>query len=58
MYTVHLQWRITILPNLELKTQSKQLLGSFPLDIALPVLMIASLTTLLGKDNLLWFVTL
>ncbi len=39
----------TILPNLKLKTRPKQLLGSLPLDIALP----AETQQLFGtKDNL------
>jgi hypothetical protein len=33
---MHLLQSITIQPNLELKTRPKQLLSSFPLDIALP----------------------
>ncbi len=36
MYTMHLLPNVTIQPNLELKTQPKQLLGSLPLVIALP----------------------
>jgi hypothetical protein len=35
-HAMHLPYRITMRPNLELKTQPKQLLGSLPLDIALP----------------------
>jgi len=34
----------TKLPNLILKTQPKQLLGSLPLDIALPVLTVFTST--------------
>jgi hypothetical protein len=33
---MHLPHSIAIRPNLELKTQPKQLLGSLPLDITLP----------------------
>ena len=36
MHTMHLLPGIAIQPNLELKTQPKQLLGSLPLVIALP----------------------
>jgi hypothetical protein len=35
---MHLQASVTIQPNLELKTLPKQLLGSLPLVMALPVL--------------------
>ncbi len=35
MYIMHLLPSVTIQPNLELKTQPKQLLGSLPLVIAL-----------------------
>jgi hypothetical protein len=38
MHNMHLLCRIAMQPNLELKTQPKQLLGSLPLDIVLPVL--------------------
>ncbi len=36
-HATHLLHNIAILSNLELKTQHKQLLGSLPLDITLPV---------------------
>jgi len=36
MHTMHLQHIVAIQPNLESKTQPKQLLGSLPLVIALP----------------------
>ncbi len=36
-HDMHLVCSITIRPNLELKTRPKQLLGSLPLDITLPV---------------------
>ncbi len=36
MHTMHLLPGVAIQPNLELKTQPKQLLGSLPLVIALP----------------------
>ncbi len=36
MYTMHLLSSVAIQPNLELKTQPKQLLGSLLLVIALP----------------------
>jgi hypothetical protein len=36
MHTMHLLSSVAIRPNLELKTQPKQLLGSLPLVIALP----------------------
>ncbi len=36
MHTMHLLPMVAIQPNLELKTQPKQLLGSLPLVIALP----------------------
>jgi hypothetical protein len=36
MHTLHLLPSVAIQPNLELKTQPKQLLGSLPLVIALP----------------------
>jgi hypothetical protein len=36
MHTMHLQPSVAIRPNLELKTQPKQLLGSLPLVIVLP----------------------
>ncbi len=36
MHTMHLLPTVAIHPNLELKTQPKQLLGSLPLVIALP----------------------
>ena len=36
MQTMHLLPSVAIQPNLELKTRSKQLLGSLPLVIALP----------------------
>jgi len=36
MHTMHLLPSVAIWPNLELKTQSKQLLGYLPLVIALP----------------------
>jgi hypothetical protein len=35
-HTTHLLQSIAIQPNLELKTRPKELLGSLPLDIALP----------------------
>ncbi len=35
-HAMHLVRSIAIWPNLELKTQPKQLLGSLPLDIAIP----------------------
>jgi hypothetical protein len=35
-HAMHLLHSIAIRPNLELKTRSKQLLGSLPLDIMLP----------------------
>jgi hypothetical protein len=37
-HAMHLLPSIAIWPNLQLKTQPKQLLGSLPLDIVLPVL--------------------
>ncbi len=37
-HTMHLRPGVAKQPNLELKTQPKQLLGSLPLVIALPVL--------------------
>ncbi len=36
MHAMHLLSNVTIRPNLELKTRPKQLLGSLPLNIALP----------------------
>jgi hypothetical protein len=36
VYVMQLWYCETILPNLKLKTRPKQLLGSLPLDIALP----------------------
>jgi hypothetical protein len=36
MHTMHLLHSVAIWPNLELKTQPKQLLGYLPSDIALP----------------------
>jgi hypothetical protein len=39
---MHLQPSVAKQPNLELKTQPKQLLGSLPLVIALPDLIIAA----------------
>jgi hypothetical protein len=38
MHTMHLLPAVAIKPNLELKTQPKQLLGSLPLVIVLPAL--------------------
>jgi len=38
MHTMHSLPSVAIQPNLELKTQPKQLLGSLPLVIALPSL--------------------
>jgi len=38
MHTMHLLPSVAIQPNLELKTQPKQLLGSLPLVITLPAL--------------------
>ncbi len=38
MHAMHLLCSVAIQPNLELKTRPKQLLGSLPLDIALPAL--------------------
>jgi hypothetical protein len=38
MHTIHLLPSVAIQPNLELKTQPKQLLGSLPLVITLPAL--------------------
>ncbi len=38
MHTMHLMPSVAIQPNLELKIQPKQLLGSLPLVIALPSL--------------------
>jgi len=35
-HAMHFQHSIAIQPNLELKTRAKQVLGSLPLDIALP----------------------
>jgi hypothetical protein len=49
---MHLPHSIAIRPNLELKTQPKQLLGSLPLDIA-PVSLQSAITivsTLLNGD--------
>jgi hypothetical protein len=47
MHTMHLLPSVAaIQPTLELKTRSKQLLGSLPLDIALPASMF-----LLTLDN-------
>jgi hypothetical protein len=37
LHTIRLYYFETKLPNLKLKTRPKQLLGSLPLDIALPV---------------------
>ncbi len=36
MHTLHLLPGVAVQPNLELKTQPKQLLRSLPLDIVLP----------------------
>ncbi len=36
MHAMHLQSNVAIRPNLHLKTRLRQLLGSLPLDIALP----------------------
>jgi hypothetical protein len=36
MQIMHLLHSVALLPNLELKTRPKQLLGSLPLDVALP----------------------
>ena len=46
-HTMHLQPGVAKQPNLELKTRPKQLLGSLPLDIALPA---RSEVTRLCKD--------
>jgi hypothetical protein len=43
MHTMHLLPGVAIQPNLELKTQPKQLLGSLPLVIALPGMVLAGL---------------
>jgi hypothetical protein len=40
MQTMHLLPGVAMQPNLELKTRPKQLLGSLPLDIALPRLCV------------------
>ncbi len=40
VHAVHFLCYGTKLPNLELKTQPKQLLGSLPLDIALPAVIL------------------
>ncbi len=60
MHTMHLLPSVAIQPNLELKTQPKQLLGSLPLVIALsgPIFLIqpCSLLFLLYKrDNAIQF---
>jgi hypothetical protein len=39
MHAMHLLSSVAIQPNLELKTQPKQLLGYLPLDIALPIIV-------------------
>jgi hypothetical protein len=39
VHAMHLLSSVAIRPNLELKTRPKQLLGSLPLDIALPALV-------------------
>ncbi len=46
MHTMHLLLSVAIRPNLELKTRSKQLLGSLPLVITLPKLLQDFLKTL------------
>ncbi len=45
MDTIHLLPSVAIRPNLELKTQPKQLLGSLPLVIALPALAYLAVAT-------------
>ncbi len=47
---MHLPNSIAIQPNLELKTRPKQLLGSLPLDIVLPILAIPADTRLGWKS--------
>ncbi len=42
VHAVHFCFLVVKLPNLKLKTRSKQVLGSLPLDIALPALGNAS----------------
>ncbi len=39
MHAMHLLHSVAMRPNLELKTRAKQLLGSLPLDIALPAVI-------------------
>ncbi len=57
---MHLLRSIAISPYLELKTHSKQLLGSLPLDITLPkqpwLLVVALLEYLAKEMGYKWFI--
>jgi hypothetical protein len=50
-HTMHLRPSIAKQPNLELKTQPKQLLGSLPLVIALP----GARMKVRGPDRIIYF---
>jgi hypothetical protein len=50
-YAMHFLHNIAIRPNLELKTWPKQLLGSLPLDIALPAHILLGQYGFSNKEN-------
>ncbi len=51
MHTMHLLSGVAIQPNLELKTQPKQLLGSLPLVITLPGLLLKRFCSQIQNKN-------
>ncbi len=53
MHSMHLPPSVAIQPNLELKTQPKQLLGSLPLVIALPGFLLQRLSIHLRPPNVI-----